>query len=280
MKSLYTSNLLRRLILPLFARFNPGDISIKHHYTGDKFQLHSFKHKGYWFHGENREKTTMMLFEKFIKQGATVVEVGGHIGYISLFFAKLVGESGQVIVFEPGPNNLPYLLENTSRHTHIVVKQSAVSDTEGELPFYVEELTGQNNTLIKDFGTFTENKKVAHINTDYDYNARMVNVVTLDGTLPQLIERLEFIKIDVEGAELGVLQGAVNIIEKYKPIIMVESNSNGESLYKFFESIDYVPFSPNYGMIHNGKTMEHGNFFCIHLPSHPDEFAELSKIVD
>ncbi len=70
--------LLRRLILPLFARLNPGDITITHHFTGDKVFLHSFKHKGYWFYGKNREKDTMELFRRLIRPADTIIEIGGH----------------------------------------------------------------------------------------------------------------------------------------------------------------------------------------------------------
>ena len=92
MTKLYNSSRLRRLLLPLFARINPGDITIRHHFTQQPFRLHSFKHKGYWFHGAKREQSTMALFAKLINPGDVVVEVGGHIGYIAVYFSHLVGD--------------------------------------------------------------------------------------------------------------------------------------------------------------------------------------------
>src|SRR5207247_9235861 len=100
--------LLRRLMRPLCARLNPGDITITHHFTGDKVFLHSFKHKGYWFDGKKREKDTMELFRRLIRPADTIIEIGGHIGYVSLYFANLANKVS-VYVFEPGTNNLPYL---------------------------------------------------------------------------------------------------------------------------------------------------------------------------
>src|SRR6478735_1296610 len=102
----------RRSLLPIFAKVNPGDITIKNHYTGDALHLHSFQHKGYWFYGRRREAATMKLFQRLIQPESVVAEVGGHIGYITQFFATLVGPRGRVYVFEPGPNNLPYLRAN------------------------------------------------------------------------------------------------------------------------------------------------------------------------
>jgi hypothetical protein len=53
---LHRYRLLRRLLLPLLAKVNPGDIHIGHHWVpGRKVFLHSFKHKGQWYHGGNRE---------------------------------------------------------------------------------------------------------------------------------------------------------------------------------------------------------------------------------
>ena len=116
MASLINNHTLRRLILPLFAKINPGNITIRHHFTDQKFYLHSFRHKNYWVHGKKREQTTMDLFEILIDFGDTVIELGAHIGYISLYFAKLVGDNGNVVVFEPGPDNFKYLYRNVSQN--------------------------------------------------------------------------------------------------------------------------------------------------------------------
>lgn len=45
---------VRKTLLPLFERLNPGDITIRNHRTSDRLKLHSFRHKGYWFHGRRR----------------------------------------------------------------------------------------------------------------------------------------------------------------------------------------------------------------------------------
>ena len=50
---------VRKVVIGTLRRFNPGDISIRHHYTGEKLTLHSFKHKGYWYYGKRRESESM-----------------------------------------------------------------------------------------------------------------------------------------------------------------------------------------------------------------------------
>jgi len=87
--NLHQNLLLRRLVLPLLKIFN-RDIFISHPWTNDRVRLSLFEHKGYWFHGKNRENDEMLAFGRLIQPGACVIEVGGHIGFISLFYSKLV----------------------------------------------------------------------------------------------------------------------------------------------------------------------------------------------
>ena len=107
-----------------------------------------------------RERNTMLLFKKLINNGDTVIEVGGHIGYISLYFSNLIGKEGLLYVFEPGINNLPYLKNNVKEKHNIVVIEKAVGSCNARMPFYIENLSGQNNSFIKDFKGFIQNKKI------------------------------------------------------------------------------------------------------------------------
>ena len=89
---IYNVSFLRALILPII-KWTAFDFSMKHPWSNNgKVRLNSFLHKGYWYHRKNREKRSMLLFSSLIKEGDTVVEVGGHIGFISTYFASLVGK--------------------------------------------------------------------------------------------------------------------------------------------------------------------------------------------
>lgn len=73
----------------------------------------------------------MKKFSELISSGDTVVEIGGHIGFISQYFSQLVGEEGKVIVFEPGSNNLQYIKKNILGKDNIYLEQMAISDRSG-----------------------------------------------------------------------------------------------------------------------------------------------------
>ena len=86
------------------------------------------------------------MFDKSIKHGDVVIEVGAHIGYVAAYLSDLVGEAGHVYVFEPGVNNLPYLQRNLSHVRNVTILPKAVASTSGQLPFFIEDVTGLNNS--------------------------------------------------------------------------------------------------------------------------------------
>jgi tRNA A58 N-methylase Trm61 len=104
-----------RYLNVVFKHVNLGDITIAHHWTGEKMLIHSFKHRSYWVHGKEREHESMLCFSRLIQKGDCVFDVGAHIGYTALYFGDLVGSEGTVYAFEPGPNNLPYTRHNLAQ---------------------------------------------------------------------------------------------------------------------------------------------------------------------
>lgn len=249
----------RRLGLYAFSRINPGNITMRHHYTGDPIRLHSFRHKGYWFHGRRREHLEMAAFSGLIRPGDQVIEVGGHIGYISLYFASLVGPHGRVHVFEPGTNNLPYLRGNVRSHDHVEVVEKALGREPAILPMHLEDLTGQNNSLVADFAGLVSNQRSA---VRARVTQQLVEVATLDGHMGVTDLRPDFIKIDVEGFEWEVLQGAVDTLRSLKPVLMVEIQSHREEIGALLSDLGYRLYTPGGELI--ASFPDHTvNVFCM-----------------
>lgn len=257
---------LRSLLIPIIKQFG-SDITIRHHWVRDAIvNLHSFRHKGYWFYGKKRELKTMHLFEKLIKSGDKVVEVGGHIGYISIFFSKLVGVSGSVIVFEPGTNNLAYIKKNirSDKFENVRLLELAVGgDSKGTVTFYEDDLTGQNNSLVKDFEGLKNNQKNSYV--DLKVEAKKVTVTTLDLELSGAM--VDFVKIDIEGGEWPAIFGSKNIINKNLPAFMVEIQANRLEIFNFFGQNNYVGFNEDRTII-DSYTKLNGNIFWLHKRKH------------
>jgi len=260
-----SSRLLRRIALPMLERFNPGDVRIRHHYTRRALLLHSYRHKGYWFHGLRREQETMRFFQQVLRPGDTVVEVGGHIGYLTMWFAELVGKTGRVIVFEPGRNNLPYLRANVTGANHVEIVESAVSDTDGVASFFEEELTGQNNSLLGDYERFTKNRELAF--SKQSYRERQVKTVRLDTVLRDRSIEADLVKIDIEGAEYMALSGAAELLVEQRPMLMVEVTNRSAEVFSLLRRFGYQLFAPSGGPLPEEVKFD-GNVCALHPEQH------------
>ena len=270
--NLHEISSLRKFALPFLAKLGPGDITIRHHYVAHRFHLHAYKHKGYWYHGKNREKATMALFQRLIKPGNTVIEVGAHIGYISLYFSNLVGDNGRVYLFEPGNNNLPYLEKNIRDINNITLVKKAVSNFVGKAAFFVENLTGQNNSLNQNYSVFQTNSLRAF--SAEQYVETEVAVVTLDQFLQEAQVHPNFIKIDIEGAELLALQGMQTTLERCRPMLMIEITQNHQDVYNLLVECGYTLFTEAQKPI-EGYEQIVDNTFCLHKEAHAQQVAEM-----
>ena len=225
---------LRRFTLPVL-RWLGRDIRITHHWDGQAFRLHAYHHKGYWFHGQRREQATMLAFERLIAPDAVVAEIGAHIGYVTRWLAKLTPQ-GHVYAFEPGGENRRYLRANVARLSNVTVVPLAASDRGGSATLYVDTLTGQNSSLVPSFDLFA-----ATAARGYDPTATTVPEEIATVTLDEYFagKPLDFLKIDVEGAELSVLRGAERILTEDRPVLMLEVQADEPLVYDLVSALGY-----------------------------------------
>ncbi|MEO6347210.1 MAG: FkbM family methyltransferase [Aquaticitalea sp.] len=263
---------MRKLAIKLLKKFNPGTIKIRHHLTKKPFYLDAFLHKGFWYYGKRREKDTIQLFSEIIPGCNFVIDVGANIGYFSQYFGQLTNDTKKVVIFEPGPENLTYLKRNISCYDSIRLIEKAVSNTNGRANFYVDDLTGQNNSLLSDYKIYDEVLK----NSGVTATKKMIEVetVTLDSFMEQEYpgESPDFIKIDIEGAELFALQGMEKILELYAPTLMVEISENIPEVIKMLRDFDYILIRANKTILDEKLIADDfGSFinvFCIHKSKH------------
>jgi FkbM family methyltransferase len=257
------SRSIRRLVLPVFQRVNPGDITIRHHWTGDSLRLHSFKHKGYWWYRKGRERESMELFRRLVVPGTTVLDIGGHIGYMAQYFSALAGPEGKVFTFEPSPENLPYIRRNAgaAKLLNIEIVEAAAGANDGVAPFFYESVTGQNSTVATDFEGFAINARYNGL--AFEYQTCSVPVRSIDAFLSETQAEAGFVKIDAEGGELGILKGMKRTLAG-RVRLMVEVNTHHAEIRELLANTGYRFFDPAQEEIAAERGGFAGNVFAVH----------------
>lgn len=159
-----------------------------------------------------------LCFARHIKPGDTVVDVGANLGYYTLLAAELVGEGGRVIAVEPNPLVHAFLRDTISVNgfsSRVTALNAAIGgrSREATAPFFVPKGEPKN-------GRFLLPGEDAH---RLSALGDVLSVRTMD-TLPVDSGRVDFIKIDVEGAELEVLETIAPLVEAHRPKIVCEVN--------------------------------------------------------
>ncbi len=154
----------------------------------------------------------------------TMWDVGAHVGYHSLAFAVLVGSSGKVVAFEPNPYNVERfrmnLRKNPDLAERILLMTCALSNVDGEAPFVScgEVDSGRSS------GSHLDKVRAPEQQAVYEsFDHTMVATIKADTLVgARRVPAPSIIKIDVEGAELLVLEGGVEILSSVKPILLIE----------------------------------------------------------
>jgi len=172
-------------------------------------------------------------------------------------------------VFEPGVNNLPYIRRNIKEVNNIILFEKAVGDFIGEVDFFEDDLTGQNNSIVENFKGFEVNAAVSYV--DSQVKRTRVHMVTLDSEIKSSVD---FIKIDIEAGECKALLGSKKMLEEQKPILMVEIQADEEVIYTFFNKLGYSLFTPELVRIADYTELS-GNIFCLHAVKHKEQIKKI-----
>lgn len=178
-----------------------------------------------------------IIIENVLKEGMTFIDVGSNIGYFSLLASQLVGDKGLVIAFEPNFKPYSYFkktIENNSIK-NIELYNYAIGDKEGDIWLYPNHEDKYNATAtLVDVGQKDRYK---------------VKTNTLDNIIEKLnLKDIDYLKIDVDGYEPNVLEGAINALQSRKiknmqlefgTYLLKANNYSSEKLYKLILNYGY-----------------------------------------
>jgi FkbM family methyltransferase len=211
-------NLLKRVA----AKF-PRSIQheLRRHYYA--WQLRSGR-----FRTEEREFQSL---ESFVAAGDWVVDVGANVGHYTARLSKLVGPSGRVLAFEPVPRTFELLAAN--------VRQCPYDN----ITLFNLALSNEASLAAMDVPAGTAGAYLAHL-TDCDTG---LSVLCLPLDAIPIPHPVRLVKVDAEGHELPVLQGMAKLLQRDRPILIVEVTASNtvQFLLQCGYAIEKLPGSPN-----------------------------------
>jgi FkbM family methyltransferase len=148
------------------------------------------------------EKFETELVTQHISNGDTILDIGANIGYFTLLFSKLVGETGIVHAFEPDPNNFSILKKNIEINNikNVVLNQKAISDVSKKISFYLCDYNHAQHRIYPS-SRCTEEIQVDAITIDEYFDSDSIS------------GKINFIKMDVEGSEFEAIHGMKNTLK-------------------------------------------------------------------
>ncbi len=145
-----------------------------------------------------------------VSEGMLVLDVGAQSGFYTLLLSRLVGSSGKVVAFEPLPANFRVLVENIEMNglQNVTARPEAVVDKPGTMEFNVPP---KDSNLI-----------AGPLSAEEERPAIAVPGTAIDAFADEIGRPIDFIKMDIEGAEGLAIRGATAVLCNQHPILLVE----------------------------------------------------------
>lgn len=159
------------------------------------------------------EATSTRWVQQIVKPGMIVADVGANFGYYTILLSRLVGSTGQVYAFEPSRRFRERLVDHLERNrcTNVLVVDCGLSDSSESKELYHEDSCSP--ALFSMGGQ------------PLDVEVEMAKLRTLDDYVGETkIQRMDFMKVDIEGYESRFVKGAEETLRKFRPIILMEFN--------------------------------------------------------
>lgn len=186
----------------------------------------------------------LLFLKDFVRKDMVFADIGANQGEFSLFAASVL-ENGRVMAFEPTEHQLGLLRKNVemNQFSNIEIYPFGLYDKEEHL----EVFTSENRSL---HGGKHEGLSSIYKSDERQVSEGMIELKIFDKEFDQNLERLDVVKIDVEGAEFSVLKGMRSSLTRFKPVLIIEMNEDtfkdaGYSLNdvsSFLSDLGYRPF--------------------------------------
>lgn len=223
----------------------------------------------------NYELDELKMQYNLIREDDIIFDIGGNYGWYAMHLANKFPKS-KIFSFEPIPKTYNQFLKNKELNniSNIEVLNFGLSDSRGSFSFYFDPNLSVNASL----SNVSDSKNVIEV---------ICNVDTLDEYVEKnKVEKIDFIKCDIEGAELFALKGALDSLVKFKPKLFVEMLRKWTTKFSYHPN-DIINFLTKIGyrcFIINGKKLQEiyevtnstieTNFIFLHNEKHQDSISK------
>ena len=218
------------------------------------------------------EPVEAYLFTQLLKPGMTVIDAGANIGQYTLLASTIVGTEGAVHSFEPVPDTFVQLSTNvkTNQLSNVYLNQAALWNESTTLKLSLSE---EMNDNIGSYSVGVTNQATA---------VESVSVRLDDYIVSKKIKRVDLIKMDIEGAEFSALMGMQDVLERERPILLIELNRlalqrvgyTPESIWNLlvnkFDYLGYLIEIDSCKRISDTSEIQQKNILFVHKSKIPD----------
>lgn len=192
-------------------------------------------------HMDDYERTETAFVRTMVQPGMHVLDIGANLGWFTVLMAKLVGPTGSVTSYEPRTDLFHHLSRTVAENRlhWVCLRNCALGDQAGEVELHwAKDGVNPGGTQLN----------MKHPEAPMNFKYQKIDMRALDQDIKS---KVDFIKIDVEGAEKLVFSGARRVLRESRPVIMAEvspdalsqvSKVSYDEYMDFIRSIDYTPF--------------------------------------
>jgi FkbM family methyltransferase len=159
----------------------------------------------------DHEPLSSAILPMILKEGMVCIDIGANIGFYALIEGRIIGSAGRLYVIEPSPKASKFLIQNlTNNKINYTFKQIALADKNGFAHFIINKLSN-----LSQINFDAQNKPAVE--------SIAVETMSLDGLMKEMnISKVDFLRMDVEGAELLIAKGWEKTIRCSKPLLFIE----------------------------------------------------------
>ncbi len=214
-------------VVPIYHRFRKAILPLRRFFLGDRYLARVGNHRmvvnladrGFtqrFFYRREHEPAETAVLRRLVRPGMTVIDVGANIGLHTVELSELVGAGGRVFAFEPDPSNRGLLEENIALNgcPNVTVVGAALGDRDGELVLF------QSKYNQGDHRTYS-GEADPRFHRGGDRTEVRVPCRRLDSFAAEHDLDIDFLKVDIQGAEARLWEGMAEVVSRRQQLRMV-----------------------------------------------------------